>query len=182
MSPLFTYQNKLLVKDGKLAIDKNCCCGNCSYIEIIYDWTFGNNVDLDTQTVFNGTSVGWSCPNCDPGGCGDQYIQWNGDNTNQSGSERVVVQVKKALDDGIWNNQTTIELNAYWYAPNQGPQGGPTKIFIKLFKDNGDVCKEVCCITDNLPELQGCVNNLVGTIIVKQVDGDIDFEINCNNC
>lgn len=29
MSPLFLYNNKLLVRDGKLATDQNCCC--CPY-------------------------------------------------------------------------------------------------------------------------------------------------------
>lgn len=183
MSPLYIYNGKILVKNGKLAGNEDCCCdgdNRCSYIEIIYDWTFGNNVDLDTQTIFNGKRVGWSCPDCPAVGCGDQYITWDGDNTNQSGTERVVVLVKKALDNGVWNNQTSIELNAYWFVPN--PQNGPTKIFIRLFRDDGSLCKEICCLTDNLPELQGCVQNLVGTVIVKEINNEIDFEISCNSC
>lgn len=30
MSPLYLYNGKLLVVDGKLAINQNCCCGECS--------------------------------------------------------------------------------------------------------------------------------------------------------
>jgi hypothetical protein len=187
MSPLFTYKGKLLVVDGKLANSQDCCCAECSYIEITYDWTFGGDVDLDTKTVFNGVSLGFDClgGNCaeqGPPDCGDQYITWSGDNVEASGTETIIVRVRKALDDGIWNNQTSIELNAYWYEPAPGPQGGPTKIFIKLFSDTGRVCKEVCYITDDLPLLEGCANHLVGKIIVKEINNNITFDIECDSC
>ena len=191
MSPLVLYQNKLLLNDGKLATDLNCCCNKCSYIKIIYDWTFGNDVDLDTKTTFNGVSLGFNCfgGNCfaqGPPGCGDQYMAWSGDNVEQSGTETVVVLAKKALTDGVWNNQTNIELHAWWYLLSDGPRGGPTKVFIRSFDDNNNLCKEVCLITGNLPEIGGgCNNNLIATIIVKDVGGNIDFEINgngINNC
>jgi hypothetical protein len=29
MSPLYTYESKLLVVNGKLAANENCCCGEC---------------------------------------------------------------------------------------------------------------------------------------------------------
>ena len=177
MTPLYIYNGKLLIKDNKLATSSNCCCDDkCSRIVIIYDWTFGADIDLDTKTVFDGTSVGYACFG------GNQYMTWGGDNTDPSGNETVLVLIKKALDDGRWNNQTTIELNAYWYAPNPGQQGGPTKIFIKLLTDTGKVCKEVCCITENLPELQNCANNVVGTIIVTEINNNITFDIECNSC
>jgi hypothetical protein len=31
MSPLFTYKGKLLVVDGKLAANENCCCDQFEY-------------------------------------------------------------------------------------------------------------------------------------------------------
>ena len=30
MSPLYLYNNKLLINDGKLAANENCCCSQCS--------------------------------------------------------------------------------------------------------------------------------------------------------
>jgi hypothetical protein len=35
MSPLFTYLNKLLVVDGKLAANENCCCDKCKLCQNI---------------------------------------------------------------------------------------------------------------------------------------------------
>jgi hypothetical protein len=56
MSPLYLYNNKLLVKDGKLATSQDCCCKD---IEVAIYICSNNNVRDDFfDVILNGKSIG----------------------------------------------------------------------------------------------------------------------------
>lgn len=53
MSPLYVYNGKLLVRDGKLATDQNCCCEcNCNNCACTFTITF-----QDTNVIPNGDPI-----------------------------------------------------------------------------------------------------------------------------
>lgn len=174
--------------DGKLLIKtinnkphlvtggNSCCCEQrCDIIDIRYVWECNPSEDLDTSTIFLGNSVGWSC------GSNNQYIIWDGDNTGASGAEHITVNIRKALEDGLWNDSVDIELKAGWYAPADG--SGKAQILVKLIKGDGTICKETCCQTDDLPSQNNCASNSVGAISVTENNGVLDFSLSpCTTC
>ena len=58
MSPLFTYNGKLLVVDGKLATNSNCCCGKCCKF---VTWTFSTGECGGGETTLNTVEVEADC-------------------------------------------------------------------------------------------------------------------------
>jgi hypothetical protein len=49
MSPLYTYQGKLLVSDNKLANSESCCCEDTPAITITSENNSMNNSTLEPQ-------------------------------------------------------------------------------------------------------------------------------------
>lgn len=56
MSPLFTYNGKLLVVDGKLATNENCCCDQFEYGILTCNANFVTDDNFDV--LLNGTKIG----------------------------------------------------------------------------------------------------------------------------
>lgn len=88
-----------------------------------YDWP-QNVSDLDSNTTFLGSSVGYNLGNSSP------YLNWSGDNTGAGGSETTIVDIYQAWVDQQWANSTTITVGADWYTPAGG--SGPAFITIAL--------------------------------------------------
>ena len=103
----------------------NLLKNNKVYIE--YDWS-DDESDLDTNTAFLGSTVGYNLDNNSP------YLDWSGDNTSAGGTEWVYANIYQAWLDGAWSNSTTISVGADWYTPAGG--SGPAWITIALVNVN----------------------------------------------
>lgn len=103
MSPLYLYNNKLLYKDGKLAIDEQCCCDNCptpttlGVIDTInFGWTTPptkNNNSIVAVFTFEDSNHG------ENGGCGN-----SANDQPQSGSGQCSFTLTE-------NKQVTLQVN-----------------------------------------------------------------------
>jgi hypothetical protein len=121
--PLYTYNGQLLIVNGALAANANCCCDlTCDALLITYDWVASGQPDLDTGTTFLGNKVGWSCSTCndDP-----PYMEWSCDNTNVSAIETVKIFFRDALLANQWSGSTTVQLAAGWCRPAGGSNPTP---------------------------------------------------------
>ena len=134
-----------------------------SEVYIEYDWP-DDESDLDTDTVFLGSSVGYNLDNDSP------YLDWSGDNTSAGGTEWVYANIYQAWLDGQWTNSTTITAGADWYTPAGG--SGPGWITIALVNTKTD---KSTYLTNELlinpgQEFDGAMT-IVGTINI-QLGGD----------
>ena len=84
------------------------------YLVIYYSWNERNGIDLDTRTSLTNPprniEVGWDRSNTDL-----TYLEWAGDNTTQSGSESVLINLKDIKTDFPNSNKISIMLKAFWY-------------------------------------------------------------------
>jgi hypothetical protein len=180
---------KLTLIDGKLRIDWSgsdsgslvlsdseedpCCCGNCEILKITYDWSESSSSDLDTGTTFIGYKVGWPPPPSS-NACGtgnNEYISWGGDNTSSSASEYVLIYFKKALDAGLWNTSTQVDLAAGWYSPANG--SGPAKVIVECYNVTDEDTKKEKVINPGSQNV--CASTNVGSITIYE---DGSFTLN----
>ena len=157
-----SYSGSLVLSDSE---GEPCCCRDCEVLKITYDWSESSSRDLDTGTTFVGTKVGWSCGN------GNQYISWSGDNTSQSASEYVLIYFKKALDDGLWNTSTTVNLAAGWYSPASG--SGPAKVIVECYNVTDEDTKKEKVI--NPGSQNNCASTNVGSVTIYE-DGAFSLD------
>jgi len=83
------------------------------FLLIRYTWESSGGTDLDTRTWVNDPPidfvVGWAR------GASDDYITWGGDNTSPAGTEAVLVDVSKLIDDYPSQDVISVRTGAFWY-------------------------------------------------------------------
>jgi hypothetical protein len=106
MSPLFTYNGKLLVVDGKLATNENCCCGDCCIDEEFSISGISGNVGDCQATEYGLRTI--NRPNC-------------------AGTGPVTVTIYGEVDDELIVNGVITEPGLYPFVRCNGAHlvGGP---------------------------------------------------------
>lgn len=95
-----------------------------------YTWPAGQK-DLDTGTSFLGQTVGFDWASSAP------YMQWSGDDTSESGTEIVTVDLEQAAFDGVLPETFTIDAKAGWYIPAGGSGPATLNVYSRLKGNSG---------------------------------------------
>jgi hypothetical protein len=94
---------------------------------IEYSWP-ADQRDLDTGTVFLGSTVGYLCGGSVP------YIFFSGDDTKIGGKETVKVRLGISFNEGQWVDEVFVDLNAGWFGSNDR---GPASVTAYTERDLG---------------------------------------------
>lgn len=121
MSPLYTYNGKLLAVNGKLAINQNCCCAGCKVTDSIF---------CASLTLNSLTTKGWGCDDEAYANC----IAAINDPENPSG-DTVCDCVQQHCYFGsedclpLYNNNYPETIKSYWFYAKTDPND-PTKYIL----------------------------------------------------
>lgn len=136
------------------------CLGWEDQLVITYDWP-NECCDLDTQTEFDGVSVGWDCGPYFPAGA---YIEFtSGDDTSCGGIETITVFARNYFNDNPGETSKTINLYACWFAGNSGCNGdfvGDIVVRVVTGIDTLEIIKNVAATNNS------CCQNNIGSITV----------------
>lgn len=139
-------------------------------LTVTYSWP-ADISDLDTGTEFLGRSVWFSC------GSGTTYLRFSGDNTNLGGSETVNALIGQAWTDGLWSEETRIELHAGWFGA--GRNDGPALVTINAesLVDGALVTTPSLSIVIDPGSQSNCATTDVGEVIVVDNGDTVTIEL-----
>lgn len=134
-----------------------------------YQWSSGQ-YDLDSATEFLGDKVGTFC------GSSGSYIEFQGDNTSEAGTESYIVNIADAFNSGAWSGSTTISLYGGWY---YDPQTGPINISVSLRDaSNGTpIANSEISISATTDAQEDCSPYLLGQVTITELVDSVSLEI-----
>jgi hypothetical protein len=140
-----------------------------------YSWP-ADFADLDTATVFLGSSVGFGCP----GDSNSDYLEWYDDDKRKGGTETVKISLGSSFDDAKWTSQVIVDFNAGWYGKTSK---GPATIIAYTEKTLSDGTVErnnnAVLLEIKEPGFQnGCASTHVGTAnVTVGSDGNVIIDM-----
>lgn len=130
-------------------------------------------IDLDTQTLFESQSVGFSC-----GGSASYLIFISGGDTSAGGTEQISVALGRAYQDGVWTNSTMVQFFAGCHGGSFSARGPATLRLTLRNTTNGDeVLGTALSQAINPGQQFGCSSTLVGRLVVQLVDARFRFSL-----
>lgn len=143
-----------------------------SGLELIvqYQWSAGQ-FDLDSATEFLGDKVGSTCDFFS-----GTFIEFQGDDTSEGGTESYIVRISDALDASAWSGSTTVNLFAGWYSE---PQEGPITISASL-RDSATgfpIANSEISISATTDAQTSCSTFLLGQVVITELADSVSLEI-----
>lgn len=110
--------------------------------------------DLDTGTLFLGSSVGYACGS-------SPYMSFSGDDTSAGGQETIIVDISGSHSASLWSSDVIVTLRAGWFTPARGT--GPATVTVGLRQKADPDKVESATQLVVLPGTQsGCASTVVG--------------------
>ena len=131
-------------------------------LAISYSWP-ADQSDLDTATAFAGEVVGFSCS-----GAIRNYVTFTSDDdTSSGGIETVVVEIDRAREDGVWDENTEISFSAGWYSSRGGSGPATLRMGLRDSETKQEIVGTGLALPINPGRQFGCSSTVVGLLRIS---------------
>lgn len=104
------------------------------------------------------------------------FIEFQGDNTSEGGTETYIVRISEALDAAAWSGSTTVDLFAGWFGETQE---GPITISASLRDASSGVpiANSEISISATTEGQNSCSTFLLGQVVITELADSVSLEI-----